>query len=372
MKLPTEMTLVQIAQVLGGRVEGPSDLTVGSVAVSPLAATENDIALVFDEKLVGRIAECKAKALIVTEGVSTDRPRIIVERPMLAVQKILTAFQPKRHHPDKGVHESAVVDDTVELGEGAAIGALVVIGPRTKVGAGSKIFPGTVIGADVVIGENCLIYPRCIISDAVRIGNRVILKQGASIGADGFGYVTERESNLERRLKGNRERSDESNPHLKIPQIGTVIIEDDVEIGSCTTVDRATMGATIIGAGTKIDNLVMIAHNARIGKEVLIIAHSSVAGSATIGDRAILSGHVGVTDHQKVGKDAIVEGYSGVLKDVPEGEVHLGIPACERREHFEKLIHIKRLGKYVDEIKDLKKRMVQLEKALAERQLVKG
>lgn len=375
MKLPAEMSLAQIAHVIGGRVEGPADLInsikVSSVAVSPLHATEDDLALVFDEKLIAQLSDCKAKALVVTPKAKTERPRIVVERPMAAIQKMLSAVAPKRHTPPIGVHPSAVVDPTAELGEGVAVGPLVVIGPGCKIGAKTVIQPGTVIGAKVEIGENCLIGAGCLIADVIKIGNRVILQQGAVLGSDGFGYATERESNLERRLRGNRELEEESNPHLKIPHIGTVIIEDDVEIGSCTTIDRSTMGATTIGQGTKIDNLVMIAHNCRIGKEVLIIGTTAIGGSCTIDDRAIISGSACISDHIKIGKDSIVEGMSGVMANVPPAEIHAGIPATERRQQIEQVIRVKKLKSTFADIKDMKERLARLEALLAETALVK-
>lgn len=374
MKLPAEMSLQQIAHVLGGRVEGPADLKVSSVAVSPMHATENDLALVFDEKLVAKLADCKAKALVVTESASdkTEIPRIVVKRPMLAVQRMLTAVAPKRHVPPQGVHSSAVVDPSVELGDGVAIGPLVVIGPQCKIGTNTVIQPGTVLGAKVEVGENCLIGAGCLIADAVKIGNRVILQQGAILGSDGFGYATERESNLERRLRGNRDLDESSNPHLKIPHIGTVIIEDDVEIGSSTTIDRSTMGATTIGQGTKIDNQVMIAHNCRIGKEVLIIATTAVGGSCTIEDRAIISGSVCLSDHLRIGKDAIIEGMSGVMRDIPDGDVQVGIPAMGRREYIQQVVRVQRLKETNADVKKLKERVEKLEALLAENSLVKG
>lgn len=375
MKLPAEMTLAQIAHVIGGRVEGPAevlkDLKISSVAVSPMQATEDDLALVFDEKLVAQLGDCKAKALVVTPGAKTERPRIVVDRPMLAVQKMLSAVAPKRHTPPAGVHPSAVVDPSTVLGEGVAIGPLVVVGPQCKIGAKTVIHPGTIIGARVEIGENCNIGAGCLIADVIKIGNRVILQQGAVLGSDGFGYATEHESNLERRLKGNRDLKDESNPHLKIPHIGTIIIEDDVEIGSCTTIDRSTMGATTIGQGTKIDNLVMIAHNCRIGKEVLIIGTTAIGGSCTIEDRAIISGSACIADHLKIGKDAIVEGMAGVISSVPAGDVQVGVPALPRREFIEQLIRFKKLKSTYSDVKQLKERVAKLEALLSEKALEK-
>lgn len=373
MKLPGEFTIGQIATFIGGRVQGPADLKVSTVAISPLHATETDLAFAFDEKMVRRLDECKAAAVIVPEGTKADRPLILVERPTLAIQKMLSFSPPKRYQPEKGIHPTAIVDPTAEIAPDAAIGPLVVIGPKTKIGSQTKVMAATVIGGQVEIGEKCLIHPGCMISDFVKIGNRVTLQQGASIGPDGFGYVTERPSNMELRIagKGIEACSDAPNPYLKIPQIGNVVLEDDVEIGSCATIDRATMGATTIGKGSKIDNQVMIAHNVRVGKDVVIVAHTAVAGSCTVGDRAVLSGHVAVTDHTNIGKDAIIEGTSGVMRDVPDFEVMLGIPATKRSEQLKSMSLYRKLPQMQSEIKDLKKRIAQLEQLLLERQLTK-
>jgi len=361
MKLPKEFSIGEIAMVIGGRVEGPADVKVQSVAMSPLAAQPGDLALVFDPKLVRRIAECKASAVIVPEGIKCNLPMVVVNRPTLALQKMLTAVQPRRYMPEPGIHPTAVVDKSCEIGEGVAIGPLVVIGPDTKIGAGTKIMAGCVIGGKVVIGESTLLHPGCLIADYVKIGSRVILQQGASLGSDGFGYVTERTSNLEKRMSGSRDVSTESNPHLKIPQIGTVIVEDDVEIGANATVDRATMGATIIGQGSKIDNLVMVAHNVRMGKEVLVIAQTGLAGSTVLGDRSIVAGQAGIKDHIRIGADSIVEAQSGVMRDVADGEVVCGTPAVPHIEYMTNVAMIRKGEQMHKELKELKKRIAQLE-----------
>lgn len=376
MKLPFEMTIGQIAMFIGGRVEGPADTKVRSIATSPLAANEGDIAFVLEAKGIEQLAQCKATAVMVPEGTKSNLPMVLVERPMLAVQRVLTHLQPKRHFPAPGVHPSAVVDASAELAPDVAIGPCVVIGPKTKVGARTRIMAGTVIGGEVKIGEDCLIHPNCSIADYVQIGNRVVLQQGAGIGSDGFGYVTERESNMELRKRTGKalpadQLSQDPNPLLKIPQIGTVVLEDDVEIGSNATIDRATMGATVIGKGSKIDNLVMIAHNAKLGREVLIVAQSGVAGSCSLGDRVIIAGHVGIKDHLHIGKDAIIEGMAGVMRDVDDADVQVGVPSIAVRQHFNQLAHIRKLPKIYDEFKLLSKRLTQLEKQLEERQLTK-
>jgi len=368
MKLPREFKLAEIAAVSGGRLEGPADLKIVSVATNPLTAGEGDLALVFEPKLVKHLDAIKASAVVVPEGVKTDLPKIVVARPLLALQRMLSALQPKRFFPEPGVHPSAVVDPSAQLAEAVAIGPLVVVGPGTRIGKGTRISAGCTVGGQVTIGEDCLFHAKCMVADYVQIGNRVILQQGASIGADGFGYATERPSNLELRVAGITELSEEPNPHLKIPQIGTVIIEDDVEIGSNTTVDRATIGATVVGSGTKIDNLVMIAHNCRIGREAIIVSMAGIAGSCTIGDRAILAGHVGVKDHTRIGKDVIVEGKAGVMRDIADGEVVVGIPAIPVREHMTQLAHVRKGPQVYADVKALKKKVEELEAALRDRQ----
>lgn len=372
MRLPAEMTAAQIAHMIGGKVHGSPETKVSSVALSPLDAVEGQIAFMYDAKLLKRLDQCKATLVIVPEGTKADRPLILVQRPNLAIQKILTALQPKRYTPAKGVHPTAVVDPSAELGEDVAIGPLVVVGPKTKIGARTVLMAGTVIGGEVQIGSDCVFHAGCLIADYIKIGNKVTMQQGASIGPDGFGYVTERPSNMELRMAGINDLSDDPNPLLKIPQIGTVVIEDEVEIGSNATIDRATMGATVIGKGSKIDNLVMIAHNVRIGREVLVVSQSGVAGSCTIGDRAILAGHTAVSDHLHVGKDAIIEGKAGVMKDVPDGDVMCGVPAQQAKPYFTEVALKRKLPKIFDDVRDMKKRIQELEAKLLDRELVKN
>ncbi len=372
MKLPVPMTMAQIAGFVGGTPHGAADTQVTGIAVDPLEAVEGDIALVIDKQLIAKMKDIKASVVISpvgTEKVHPDRAMILVERPKMAIQKICTALAPKRFLPEKGIHPTAVIDPTAEIAEGAQIGPYVVVGPQTKIGAGTVVMPNTVIGGKVVIGEKCLIHPGCLIADYVKIGNRVILQQGASIGSDGFGYTTEKPANAELLVAGVKELPDVRQPLLKIPQTGTVIIEDDVEIGSNTTIDRATIGATVIGAGTKIDNLVLVAHNCKIGNDAIIVGQTAIGGSCVIGDRSILAGGVLMKDHVKVGKDSIIEGGAAVIREVPPQEVQVGIPAIGAREYFKQLAHIKRLPKVNDEIKELKARLVQLEKQILEKSL---
>jgi UDP-3-O-[3-hydroxymyristoyl] glucosamine N-acyltransferase len=370
MKLPAPMTLGQIAAFIGGRVEGPADLSVSGVSPAPHDATEIDIALAFEKKYLKQLDSFRAAALIVKEGAQSTKPLVLVERPNLAIFKMLSALKPKSYGPEPGIHPTAVIDPTAVVDPSGSVGAHVVIGPQTRIGAHTTISAGTYIGGEVEIGENCFFHAGCLIADRVRIGNRVILQQGASIGSDGFGYVTEKPSNLEMRMSGQNSFSNQPNPHLKIPQIGNVILEDDVEIGSNSTIARATIGSTIIGKGTKIDNLVMVAHNCRIGREVLLVAQVGIAGSCIVKDRAILAGQVGVADHITIGQDAVLEGQAGVMKDVAEMDIQVGAPAMSVRDFFTARALERKLPKLFDEVRQLKKDLAELRKEKQEDEIL--
>ncbi len=369
MKLPREVSIHESAALISGKVQAESDVKVHSVCFTPMDATEGEVVFLFDPKLVDRLDKCNASIKIIPTGTKCDTPCIFVDRPLLAVQRVLSFFQGKRYYPEKGVHPSAFVDPSCELGKDVAIGPLVVIGPNTKIGDNSIIMASCVIGGQVEIGEGCLLYPGCLVADHVKIRNRVILQQGAVLGSDGFAYVTEKESNLERRMRGDTNLAQESNPHLKIPQIGTVIVEDDVEIGSCSTIDRATMGATVIGRGSKIDNQVMIAHNCKLGEEVLVVAQVAIAGSCNIGDRVIVAGQAGIADHLKVGNDVIVQALAGVMRDIEPGAVMCGVPAVPARNFMDTFAHLRRLPKMADEVRKMKKEIAELKAMLADKQL---
>lgn len=364
MKLPKDLSLKEIAFFIGGKVEGNADTKVSTFAMNPLNAKEGDLAVLFDKAYLKRIDECKATAAIVPTGTKCSMPHITVDRPLLAMQRMLGAMQPKRFLPPKGIHPTAVVDETATLGEGVALGPHVVVGPGSSIGDNTIVMANCVIGGKVTIGRNCLLHPGVLVADYTQIGNRVIMQQGASVGSDGFSYVTEKTSNIERRLAGIKELSKEQNSNLKIPNIGNVVIEDDCEIGANATIDRATVGSTKIGAGTKIDNLVMIAHNCNIGKDVLVIAHSAVAGSCKIHDRAILAGQVGLKDHITIGADAIIEAQAGVLSDIAEDAVVVGSPAMNAREHLTNVAYSRKGEQMYKQLRALQKKVDELEAKL--------
>jgi UDP-3-O-[3-hydroxymyristoyl] glucosamine N-acyltransferase len=229
------------------------------------------------------------------------------------MRKFAEELFPKRA---PGVHPSAVIDPSAQIGEGASIGAHCVVEKNARVGAGTVLYPNCFIGANAVVGKDCLFYPGVVLRENCEAGDRVIIHPNSVIGADGFGYIQQ------------------EGRHEKIPQLGRVVLENDVEIGALTAIDRATLAETRIGAGTKIDNQVQIAHNVRTGKGCIIVAQAGIAGSSTLGDGVVIAGQVGVVDHVKIGSYSVITAGSGVMSDLPEKSVVFGVPA---RPHMQAL-----------------------------------
>jgi UDP-3-O-[3-hydroxymyristoyl] glucosamine N-acyltransferase len=262
----------------------------------------------------------------------------------LAFVKVVALFRPAKQRHPRGIHPTAIVGKGVQLGRGVCLGAYSVVEEDATIGDGSVIYPRCYIGYASAIGKDTVIYPQVVVRENVTIGNRVIIHSGTVVGSDGFGYVTVEQA------------------HHKIPQVGTVIIEDDVEIGANVAIDRARFDKTVIGSGTKIDNLVHIAHNVTIGKNCLIVAQVGISGSTSVGDNVILAGQVGIVGHIKIGDNAVVLAKSGVSKAVPAGSSVWGYPAKE--EGFAKRLnaHLNNLPRLSAEVKELKKKIEELEK----------
>jgi len=301
-------SLGRLAEALGATLEGDAERLVRGVA--PLeSAGPDEISFVTGARYQRLAAESAAGALVVGRDLQgLDRPLLRVESPQAALIILLGLFHPRPAldpgaHPSASIAPDARVDSTASIEAGAVVAAGAVVGPRSRVGALAYVGPGAVLGADVVL------HPRVVVQDGVRIGDRVVVHPGAVLGADGFGYAFDGEA------------------HRKIPQVGGLIVEDDVEIGANATVDRATLGATLIRRGTKIDNLVQVGHNCDIGEHVILVAQVGISGSCTIGSRAVLAGQVGVADHVTIGAGAILTAQTGVPSDVPAGEVWSGWPA---------------------------------------------
>jgi len=341
-----ELTVSELARHVGGRVIGD-----GSVLIKDLAsldtAGDGDITYVGDEKFFEAASTTKASCIVVPENAALDLPcRIESAKPRLAFALIAEILHPpKRHEPS--VHATAVISESADVALTAFLGPHVSIGGNSSIGVGTQIHSGVSIGDNVTVGSDCVIHPNVVIYDNVTIGDRVILHAGVVIGADGFGYVRDEQS------------------HHKFPQIGTVIIEDDVELGANTCVDRAALGRTRIGKGTKLDNMVHVGHNCDIGERVVIAGQTGISGSVTIEDDCVIGGQVGFGDHIHVQSGAVIGSKAGILpgKIVRPG-VWWGIPIQPLDEYKRLNAHIRRLPQVREDLKELSERVKKLERAL--------
>ncbi len=344
-------TLEQIAQVTGGLLSKAGDVAITNIA-PPLLADENTLALALGEDEIANLSQTKAKAALVPLGVNIDGfTTIEVERPRLAMMQLITMFY-EAPHVNSGVHPSATVHPTAKLGENVSLGPNVVIGEYAEVGDNTKILANGYIGNGAKIGKNCFFHPGVNIGDRVKVGDECILHHGVSLGADGFSFVTENPNNIEQaRQDGEIKEGNTNQVIFKIPSIGSVIIGKNVEIGANTTIDRGTIENTIIGDNTKIDNLVMIGHNCRIGKGCMIVSQVGIAGSSVIGDRVVIAGQVGIADHINIGNDCILAAQAGVSKSFPEKSIVIGSPAVPRKEFIKQLKLLKDAGELVTKFK---------------------
>ena len=307
------MTLAELADRLGCRLEGDGGATIRGVA-DLTAAGDDEIALFAHPRFREAASATRAAAVIVADDAAPlPRPLLRTRQPFLAFARALEIFHtPPRPLP--GISPQAAVAPDAVVDATATIGPFVSIGAGARVGAGSIVDSHVAIGAGARIGRDCRLHAHVSIRERVAVGDRVVIQNGAVIGSDGFGFTRDAEGR-----------------HVKVPQVGTVVIEDDVEIGANTTIDRATVGETRIGAGTKIDNLVQVGHNVRIGRDVILAAQVGISGSATLEDRVTMGGQVGVAGHIVVGRGAIAAGQSGVTNSVEPGRFVTGYPAIDNR-----------------------------------------
>ena len=332
-----KMTVQELAGVVSGRVVGDGGTQIERIA-DVINADQNEIAYVDNEKLCSLAAESKASCLIVKDGLAEkfpDRTLIEVSNPKLAFSLIGAALHPPlRREP--AIDPTAVVAENADVALTAYVGPNVCVGEYARVGAYTRLEAGVVLGANVSVGDECVLHPNVVLYDGVSIGNRVILHASVCLGADGFGYV----------------RHDLD--YQKFPQIGTVVLEDDVEIGAHTCVDRAALGRTRIGRGTKLDNMVHVGHNCDIGERVVIAAQTGISGSVVIEDEAVIGGQVGFGDHTRVMSGAVIGSKAGILpgKIVRPG-VWWGIPVQPLDEYKRINAHMNRLPRMSDEIKRL-------------------
>ncbi len=339
-----EVTLRELAERLAGTCTGDGDTRIRGVA-GIKDAGPGDVTFLADRKFAEWLPATRASAVILTRDHPFDRlPSIRVADPRAAFQRALEIFHDGRRLLPSGVHPSAHIGRDTTLGNEVAIGAHVSVGERCRIGDATIILPGAVIGDDVVIGCDCLIYPRAILWKDTCLGDRVVIHSGAVIGDDGFGFLT-REGR-----------------HVKVPQLGRVVIEDDVEIGANSCVARATAGVTRIAKGTRIDNLVQIAHNVQIGENSILCAQVGIAGSTTVGPNVTLAGQVGVVGHIEIGAGAVVGAQGGVTKSVPAGEQVSGYPATTHSLARRMYAALRNLPELVREVRKLRERMDAIEK----------
>jgi UDP-3-O-[3-hydroxymyristoyl] glucosamine N-acyltransferase len=345
--LENAKTVSELARHVGGRVLGDESVSISSVA-SFETAGPGEIAFVEDLKLLAGAGACRASCLIVPEGAGSVTPCVIeVRRPKLAFALIAAVLHPRARR-EGAIHSTAIVAASASVDANAFVGARVEIGERAVIGLGTQILAGAVIGEGVRLGRDCLIHQNVVLYDGVTLGDRVILHAGVVVGADGFGYVP-----------------DERNVRHKFPQIGTVVIEDDVEIGALTCIDRAALGRTRIGRATKIDNLVQIAHNVEIGERVVIAAQTGISGSTIIEDDAVIGGQVGMGDHARVLSGAVIGSKAGVLPGkIVRAGVWWGIPVQPLDEYKRLNAHVNRLPQLREEMKELRRQLKELREKL--------
>ena len=344
-------TLEQIAQVTGGMLTKAKDVAITKIA-PPLLADESTLALALGEDEINNLSKTKAQAALVPLGVNIDGfTTIEVERPRLAMMKLITMFY-EAPHVNSGIHSTAVVHPTAKIGENVSLGPNVVIGEYAEIGNNTKILANGYIGNGAIIGDNCFFHPGVNIGDRVKVGRDVILHHGVSLGADGFSFVTENPNNIEQAKKdGEIKENDVNQVIFKIPSIGSVVIGNNVEIGANTAIDRGTIEDTIVGDNTKIDDLVMIGHNCRIGKGCMIVSQVGIAGSCVIGDRVVIAGQAGLADHLNIGDDSIIAAQAGVSKSFPAKSIVIGSPAMPRKEFIKQMKLMKDAGDLINKFK---------------------
>lgn len=341
------MKLAELANHTGARIEGNADVEITGAAGLD-AALPGQITFLANPRYTPRVQTTHASAIFVAEDVEVKKEIAVLRTgdPYLAYTRALQLF-----HPEPAVtpfiHRAAVIDPTAQISGGVSVGASAVIGRNVEIGADVRIYPNVTVYDNVRIGSGSVIHAGVSIRENTQIGARVIIYNNAVIGADGFGYA-----------------KDEERRWLKIPQTGRVRIEDDVEIGAGTTIDRASVGETVIERGAKIDNLVQIGHSCTVGEDALVCAQVGLAGSSHVGRRVILAGQAGVAGHLKIGDDAVLTAKSATSHDVPAGKIMSGIPAFDNREWLRATAAYKRLGEMHRTLRGLESRLATLEAQL--------
>jgi UDP-3-O-[3-hydroxymyristoyl] glucosamine N-acyltransferase len=338
-------TVTELAGLLGGVVQGNGDAVIAGLGALETAGPD-ELTFLANPRYAAKVAETSAGAVLMAPGSERyGRTAIEVANPYLGFAKLLTLFYTSPHEP-LGVLPAAIVSDTATIGEGASIYPGAVIGSNVAVGARTTVYPGAVLYNDVIVGEDCTIHANAIIRERCRIGNRCIIQPGAVIGSDGFGYAPD------------------GSGYYRIPQIGFVLLEDDVEIGANSCIDRAAIDVTRIRRGTKLDNLVQIAHNCQIGEDCMIVSQVGISGSTKIGNHVTLAGQVGVAGHLTIGDNVLVGAQSGVPSSLPANAAYSGTPTMPHKEWLKSAMVVPRLPEIKKTVSALEKRIAELEARL--------
>ncbi len=334
--------LADLASDLGADVIGDEDFEVCGVRPLDTARAEH-LSFLHNPKYVDEAKASEAGAILVADSeVLPGRNLLVCPEPYLALASALEIFYPAER-TEPGVHPSAVVAAGVSVGEGASVGPLASVAEGTTIGDRTVVSAGCVLGRGVEIGADCILHPRVVVEDRCRIGDRCVVHSGTVIGSDGFGFAT---------VDGT---------HHKVPQVGIVVLEDDVELGANVCVDRAALGETRLGRGTKVDNLVQIAHNVVIGEHCLLVAQSGISGSTRIGHHTVFAGQTGCSGHLKIGSGVVLAARAAVFKDVPDGVTVAGSPARPHRDWLKANANLQRLDGLREKVKQLEKRLAEME-----------
>lgn len=339
-------TAQEIAEFVGGTLRGD-----GATEIRRIASLDRggpDTLAYAEGRYVDRVDASHASCVLVPPGEYPNLTVIVVDQPRVAFARVAEWLTPSSR-PFDGVHDTAIVSPKATLDPEVAVGAWVFVDDGATIGARSVIFPGCFVGRDCHIGEDCIVYPRVVLYPGVEVGDRSILHAGTVLGADGFGFVFD------------------GSAHVKIPQVGRVVIGDDVEVGANACVDRGALDETVVHSGAKIDNLCQIAHNVHIGEHAVISSQTGIAGSSRIGDHATIGGQVGIADYCRIDDRAIVGAQCGVpsRKRVPAGEVYWGTPARPLKNIKQQQAHLGRLPRLAEEVRELRAEVDALKQALA-------
>lgn len=345
-KTSSAIPLQQIAKAVRAEVLGDASRVTVSGASSLEEAGPSDLAYVAADQFVKSARRSKAAALVVGRPTpELNHPQLVVPNPAYAFARIVQRFFTSPYRA-RGKAAWVVQGEDVQIGPDVSIWPFVTLGDRVKIGARVTLYPGVFIGDDCEIGDDAVLYPNVAVRERCTIGRRVIIHSGSVVGSDGFGYVQHEDR------------------HHKIPQIGTVIIEDDVELGANVTVDRATFGRTVIKRGTKVDNLVQIAHNVTVGEDCILVSQVGIAGSTTLGHYVMVGGQTGISDHLRIGDRVMIAARSGVDRDVEAGQIVSGAPAMPHELSLKTYAGFLRLPAMREHLRDLERRIRALESPL--------